>query len=278
MAVHGEDGALGARHALAQEADQRRVLLGLRVADRVRDVERRGAGLERDAEDLDQVVPIRARGVLGRELDVVAVAARLAHRAVDLGEHLLAAHAQLVLEVDVAGRDEGVDARAHGALERLRRALDVLSSGAREAADAGLLEIARHRAHRLEIALARDREARLDHVDAEPLELARERQLLVQVHAAARRLLAVAQRGVEDAQDLCSAHSASPLNGLALDRLADPLRAGASPPGDRSTRPDPRPRRAARSRTASRSAPARSARSRRPRRRACRRSGAGPAP
>ena len=39
---------------------------------------------------------------------------------------------------------------------------------------------------------------RLDHVDAEPLELPRQAQLLGGVHAAARRLLAVAERGVED--------------------------------------------------------------------------------
>ena len=39
------------------------------------------------------------------------VAAGLPHGAVHLLEHLLATHAQLVLEMDVAGRDEGVDAR-----------------------------------------------------------------------------------------------------------------------------------------------------------------------
>ena len=138
-----------------------------------------------------------------------------------------------------------------------------------------LAQLARHRAHGLEVALARDREARLDHVDAEPLELARERELLVQVHAAARRLLAVAQRGVEDAEQLSSL-MASPLAGLASRgspaRSPRALRPSASA---RSTRRGPRPRRGARSRTASRSAPARSARSRRPRRPAPRRRGRG---
>ena len=96
-----------------------------------------------------------------------------------------------------------------GAVQRLRRALDVLAAGARETADAGLLQLARDRAHRLEVAFARDREARLDHVDAQLFQLARQSELLVQVHAAPGRLLAVAQRGVEDAQQL-GAHGFTP--------------------------------------------------------------------
>src|SRR5207244_2234983 len=54
--------------------------------------------------------------------------------------------------------------------------------------------------HRLEVARRRDRKTRLDHVDAEILERVRDLQLLGQVHAGPRRLLAVPQRGVEDDQ------------------------------------------------------------------------------
>src|SRR5690606_10856637 len=105
---------------------------------------------------------------------------------------------QLVLEVDVAGRDEGVDARARGLLERAAGAPDVGLPGAREPAAPRPADLARDGPHRLEVALAPAREARLDHVRAEPLELACERELLMEVPAAARRLPAVAQRGVED--------------------------------------------------------------------------------
>ncbi len=62
----------------------------------------------------------------------------------------------------------------------------------------GALDLLGDRLHRLEIAVGRDRKARLDDVDAELLELARDRELLVEIHAAAGRLLAVAQRRVED--------------------------------------------------------------------------------
>ena len=50
----------------------------------------------------------------------------------------------------------------------------------------------------LEIAVRRDREAGLDHVDAHGLEDLGDAELLVDGHRAAGRLLAVAQGGVED--------------------------------------------------------------------------------
>ena len=55
--------------------------------------------------------------------------------------------------------------------------------------------------HGLEIALRGDGEAGLDDVDAEAFQLVGDGQLLIGVHAAARRLLAIAQGGVKD-QDL----------------------------------------------------------------------------
>ena len=68
---------------------------------------------------------------------------------------------------------------------------------------------ARHRPHRLEIAVARGRESGLDHVDPHALELPRDAQLLFARHRGAGALLAVAHRGVEyDQSFLC--HDASP--------------------------------------------------------------------
>jgi hypothetical protein len=92
--------------------------------------------------------------------------------------------------------------RMSGRLHGLPGALDVHAARAGETADDGLFELLGDRAHRLEIAIAGDREARLDHVHPQPLELASERELLLEVHAAARRLLAVAQRRIEDADQL----------------------------------------------------------------------------
>jgi hypothetical protein len=69
--------------------------------------------------------------------------------------------------------------------------------GTGEAGNRGALALLGHLGHRLEVSFRGDRETRFDDVDPERLELRRDAQLLLEVHRAARRLLAVAQGGVE---------------------------------------------------------------------------------
>jgi hypothetical protein len=107
-----------------------------------------------------------------------------------------------VIEVDVAGGDEGVDARLARVFQSRCRALDVLLPRPREPANPALAEIPGDGRDGFEVAVARDGEAGLDHVDPQTLELARQGELLGEVHAATGRLLAVAQRGVEDANQI----------------------------------------------------------------------------
>src|SRR6185369_14276688 len=87
-----------------------------------------------------------------------------------------------------------------GALQGVDAALDVAVVGAAQATDGRILDDVGDRAHRLEVAVGRGREARLDHVDAHALQRARDAQLLVARHRGARALLAVAHGGVEDDQ------------------------------------------------------------------------------
>ena len=83
-------------------------------------------------------------------------------------------------------------------LDRVPGGVDVGLVGAREAADHRALDAAGDRLDRLEVAGRGDREAGLDHVDAEPRQLLGDLDLLLGVERDPRRLLAVAQRGVED--------------------------------------------------------------------------------
>ena len=78
---------------------------------------------------------VRSRGVFGRELHVVGVAARLLHGGDGARQALLARDVQLLREVQVGCRDERVDARPLGALQRLARALDVFGPAAGERRD-----------------------------------------------------------------------------------------------------------------------------------------------
>ena len=91
-----------------------------------------------------------------------------------------------------------MDARPLGVLDRVPGRVDVLEAGARQAADDRAVDLAGDRLDRLEIARRGDREARLDDVHAKARELVRDLQLLLLVERDARRLLTVAQGGVED--------------------------------------------------------------------------------
>src|SRR5262249_13541580 len=138
-------------------------------------------------------------------VDVLLRARDRPHGGVD---HLVPAHHELVLEVDVRRRDEDVYPGALSVLDRPDGAVDVLLARAGERQHDRARDRLGDAAYRLEVTSGGRREARLDDVDAEMLELACDRELLLDVHGGARRLLAVAERGVEDPYPV---HRRSPL-------------------------------------------------------------------
>src|SRR5262249_24234418 len=105
---------------------------------------------------------------------------------------------ELVLDVDVTGGDERVDARPLRILDRVVCRVDVAYVGTGQPGDDRTVDCAGDGLHRLEITGRGAREARLDHVHAKAGELLRDLQLLLRVQRDAGRLLAVAQRRVED--------------------------------------------------------------------------------
>jgi hypothetical protein len=93
---------------------------------------------------------------------------------------------------------EHMDSWTRGILQGAPRRIDISSGAARETGDDRALDFASHEIHRLPIAARRDWETGFDDVDPELRERFRDPQLFWLSHAAAGRLLAVAQRGVED--------------------------------------------------------------------------------
>jgi len=83
-------------------------------------------------------------------------------------------------------------------IDRALKAVDVLLACPGERQNDRLRDDGGDATDGLVVALAGGGEAGLDHVDAEVLELARDRQLLLHVHGGTGRLLAVAEGGVED--------------------------------------------------------------------------------
>src|SRR3954470_5314718 len=214
VAVHRKRDLVQVRNELVQAPEGGRVLVRHRVPDGVRNVDGRRTLVERDLHHLGGVLEVGARGIHRRELHVVGVLLRVRDRRARLALHVLARRLELVLDVDVARRDEGVDARPLGIPDRVPGGVDVLEARAGEPADARAVDLARDRLHRLEVAWRGDREAGLDHVHPEPPELVGDLELLDLVQRDARRLLAVAQRGVEDAYVICSVVHAFPFGSL----------------------------------------------------------------
>ena len=150
------------------------------------------------AADLGEERRFRAGGVLGRELDLVGVLGCGADARSHALEHLRRLEPQLARHVQRARRDEDVDPRAACAGEGIGGGFEVVRLRACERGDGRAGHRAGDRLHALEVARRRDREAGLDHVYAEPLELRGDLGLLVGLQGDAGRLLAVAKGGVED--------------------------------------------------------------------------------
>src|SRR5208282_40022 len=138
----------------------------------------------------------------------------VANRLPRLLQALLAGDAQLVLQMNVTGCQKNVDARARGSLQSLPGAVHVAGTSASQASDDGTPHRGGDALYGFEVAIGGDREPGLDHVHAEAVELLGQSQLFLNIHAAARRLLAVTKRGVEDGD-------ARPIHGFRTSEKSD---------------------------------------------------------
>src|SRR5580704_16685385 len=100
--------------------------------------------------------------------------------------------------MNFACRDEGVDARTPGLLQRAGRSLDIQLVRPRESCYLNPGELTTHRIHCFVISLRCDREPGFEDVDAEIDQLPCQPQLLGYGHATAGRLFTIAEGGVED--------------------------------------------------------------------------------
>ena len=198
VAMGADDRPADIGNAFLERADHPGVLERRRIADGVRDVDRGGAGLDGRLDDLAEEVELGPRGVLGAELDVRT--ARLGPPdALDrLLDDLRLGHPQLVLAVDRRGGQEDVDSRLWANwIASQARSMSRSLQRARPQTDepATSVAIARTASKSPTEAIGKPG---LDDVDPQRGQRAGHLELLGHVHARARRLLAVAQRGVED--------------------------------------------------------------------------------
>src|SRR5439155_8861086 len=196
MAVHADNSAVAQRFDDA--ADQRAILARSRIADRVGNVYRAGARGDHRFRYPFQIIRIGARAIFRRELDVIYITARQLDRGHGVIEHLFLRLLELVLQVDVAGRDERMDARAPGMLERSRGSFHVERAGTGQSGHRHPVERAADRIDGFEVNVRRNGKTGLENVHAQLHQLVGHAGRLGDRHAAAGRLLAIAQRGVEN--------------------------------------------------------------------------------
>ena|SRR5436305_1553311 len=91
-----------------------------------------------------------------------------------------------------------MNAWAHGGAKSLSRALDIVSGCAGQGSDDRARHSGSYSLHSAEVTIRRDRETRFNNVNSQLVQLARQTDLFLHIHAAAGRLLTVAQSGIED--------------------------------------------------------------------------------
>ena len=197
-------------------AQEVRVLVRKAVADRVGEVDGRRAGADGLAAHARREGGLGASRVLTGELDLVREAAGVAARPAGLLDDFLGVEAELALHVDGAGGEKDVDARPLRVGKGLGGGVDVLLARPRKGGDGGTLDCGGDCPDAFEVSRRGDREPCLDDVDSEPLELRPDLHLLVRRQRDARRLLAVAQRRVEDRDSAAHCSSSLPPDGGAL--------------------------------------------------------------
>ena len=106
---------------------------------------------DRGLTDLGGELDVRAGRVHRRELDVIDVALGMRDRRPRLAEHVFTSGAELVLDVDVRRRDEGMDPRPWRVLDGVPNSVDVRHMRPREAGDHRSFDRPCDRLHRLEV-------------------------------------------------------------------------------------------------------------------------------
>ena len=99
VAVNGENGLIDVRDFIAQHGEFCSIVLRQSVTDRVGNVDRGGAGLDRGFDGTGQEIVFTAAAVFCRPFDVVGELAREGDALGDHGDDVIGLHVQLVLHV-----------------------------------------------------------------------------------------------------------------------------------------------------------------------------------
>ena len=200
---------VGVGHAPDDLGEEFVGLVRRRVADRVGQIDRRGAGVDGRLDDAAQEIVVAARRVLRRKFDIVGELPGAADAVDDGRQAGLARDAQLALEMQVGRGEERVDAAARGRRQGAGGLVDVQRAASGQGGDHRPADLFGDLRDGLGVGRRGDGEAGLDDVHAERVQGARHLHLRRDLEREARGLLAVPQGGIED-HDPCGFSSHGP--------------------------------------------------------------------
>ena len=198
VVVAGQDDILHTGDMLADIGDQRCVLLRRHVADGVRNIQCGRTALNGSLQYAAQEVRIGTGCILCGELDVGDILLCVSDVMCDTLQDIILGHAQLVLHMNRTGRNKGMDARIGRVLDCIVSGIDILLHRAGQRADRGILDRVRDRRNGSGISRRCDSKTGLDDINTQVFQLTGNLNLLREVHAAARRLLTVSERGIKN--------------------------------------------------------------------------------
>ena len=199
MRMHGNGHIFDAVNALTQVLNARTKIPRHVISRGIGNVNDRRTGLHRSLDNTDEELLIGTPGVLGIELNIVHKVASILHGMNCALDGLVLGEMKLVAQMGGRDAQAGMDTRTLGALQGLGSYLDILIHGTCQTAyGAGVTGNLSDFVNRLKIARAGNRKTGLDNIHVHTHKLARDDELLLGIHAGARRLLTVAQSGIED--------------------------------------------------------------------------------
>ena len=185
VAMDADHGLVDVGYAVAQHGDDAAHQGWSRIADGIRNIDRRRPRRDRRLDYLAEKIVLRARRILRREFHVAAIGHRppdTRHRPLD---DFLASHFQFELAVNGARGEEHVDARRFRRFQRLPGAVDVRVVAAGQTAHRGAPQGCRDFSDRLEVSHRSDRKAGFQHVYAQLLQRLSHLHLFAEIHTRA---------------------------------------------------------------------------------------------
>src|SRR5260370_1254376 len=112
--------------------------------------------------------------------------------------------------MNVRGGEEDVNTRAGSVFQSFPGTFDIRTAGSRQSSNNGAADDRGDGPYGFKVAIGGNGEPGFDHVGAQTVELMRQPQFFLMVHAAPGRLLSVAQGGIENGDsELLRGHGAS---------------------------------------------------------------------